>query len=38
MGYSPRDHKELDMTEPLSVYACTHTHAHEEIYNKVSSQ
>ena len=41
MGYSPRDRKELDMTEPLSVYANmnththtythTHTHTHEEI-------
>ena len=44
MGYSPRDRKELDMTEPLSVYANmnTHTHTyartHEEIYNKFSSQ
>ena len=28
MDYSPWGHKELYMTEPLSVYTHTHTHTH----------
>ena len=26
VGYSPKGHKELDMTKPLNVCTCTHTH------------
>ena len=31
MGYSPGGHKELDMTELLSMHTHTHTHTHTHI-------
>ena len=32
MGYSPKGHKELDMTEQLSVCLCMHTHTHTHTF------
>ena len=34
MGYSPRDHKDSDISEQLStdVHACAHTHTNIAIY------
>ena len=32
MGYSPKGHKELDMTKPLNVRTCTHTHTIASYY------
>ena len=32
VGYSPKGHKELDMTEQLSVCLCMHTHTHTHTF------
>ena len=34
MDYSPWGHKELYMTEPLSVHTHTHTHTHTHFYSQ----
>ena len=35
VGYSPWGHKDLDLTEQLSVRACTHTHTHTHTHTSI---